>query len=281
VTRADAVTVPRRCAVLGSPVAHSLSPVLHRAAYEALGLAGWEYTAVECDEAGLPGFLEGLDDSWAGLSLTMPLKRVVLPLCDEVSEGAAAVGAVNTLVLRDGRRRGDNTDVPGLAGVLTDAGCGRGDGALVLGGGATACSALAALAALGAGTATLAVRDAGRAAGAVEVGRRLGLRVEVTGLSTVDLRAAPLVVSTLPAGAGDPLAAELGGRPVGPLVDVVYAPWPTPLARAWKAAGGRVVGGLEMLVRQAALQVTLFTGQTAPVDAMRRAGEAALAGRPS
>src|ERR1700761_861579 len=99
----------RRAAVLGSPVAHSLSPVLHRAAYAELGLTDWSYDRFETDEAALPGFLEGLGPEWAGLSLTMPLKRAVIPLLDEISDTAASVEAVNTVVLtEDGRRTGDN-----------------------------------------------------------------------------------------------------------------------------------------------------------------------------
>src|SRR5882757_4461339 len=102
----------RRAAVLGSPIAHSLSPVLHRAAYEELGLGDWSYDRFEIDEEALPGFFGKLGPEWAGLSLTMPLKRAVIPLLDEVSETAASVAAVNTVVLHpDGRRGGDNTDI--------------------------------------------------------------------------------------------------------------------------------------------------------------------------
>jgi hypothetical protein len=102
-----------RAAVLGRPIAHSLSPPLHRAAYEALGL-DWTYDAVECGEDDLPALLDGLDASWAGLSLTMPLKQAVLPLLDEVSDLARDVAAANTVVLREGRRAGSNTDVHGI-----------------------------------------------------------------------------------------------------------------------------------------------------------------------
>ncbi|MGH3344386.1 MAG: shikimate dehydrogenase family protein, partial [Carbonactinosporaceae bacterium] len=115
----------RRAAVLGSPVVHSLSPELHRAAYAALGLA-WRYDAIEVDEQRLPAFLDGLDETWAGLSLTMPLKRAVIPLLDEVSEIARDVAAVNTVIFgpaAGGRRRtGDNTDVPGMVAALRERG---------------------------------------------------------------------------------------------------------------------------------------------------------------
>ncbi|MEV4258880.1 hypothetical protein AB0J52_37460, partial [Spirillospora sp. NPDC049652] len=126
-----------RAAVLGSPVAHSLSPVLHRAAYAGLGLDGWSYDAFEVGEDALEGFLAGLDGSWRGLSLTMPLKRVALSLADSVSELAAKVGGANTLVLRDGRRAADNTDVHGIVTALREAELDGAASALVLGGGAT------------------------------------------------------------------------------------------------------------------------------------------------
>ncbi|MGW1148223.1 shikimate dehydrogenase, partial [Streptomyces sp. NPDC002454] len=128
-----------RAAVLGSPIAHSLSPVLHRAAYAELGLDAWSYDRFEVDEAALPDFLAGLGPQWAGLSLTMPLKRAVIPLLDEVSDTAAAVEAVNTVVLtEDGRRTGDNTDVPGMVAALRERGVETVDSAAVLGAGATA-----------------------------------------------------------------------------------------------------------------------------------------------
>src|SRR5579859_6111990 len=103
-----------RAAVLGSPIAHSLSPVLHRAAYRELGLAGWSYEAIECDEAGLPALLDGCGPEWAGLSLTMPLKRAVLPLLGTADTVSREVGAANTVVFAGGARQGHNTDVPGM-----------------------------------------------------------------------------------------------------------------------------------------------------------------------
>ncbi|NYV73641.1 shikimate dehydrogenase, partial [Streptomyces sp. UH6] len=155
----------RRAAVLGSPIAHSLSPELHRAAYAALGLDGWTYERFETDEAALPGFLDGLGPEWAGLSLTMPLKRAVIPLLDSVSETAASVEAVNTVVFtEDGRRVGDNTDIPGMVAALRERGIEKADTAAVLGAGATASSALAALARICAGEITVYVRSETRAA---------------------------------------------------------------------------------------------------------------------
>ncbi|REF01223.1 shikimate dehydrogenase [Thermomonospora umbrina] len=269
-----------RAAVLGKPIAHSLSPVLHRAAYAAMGLTGWTYEAVECDEEGLAPLLDGLGAEWAGLSLTMPLKRTALKLADEVSDLASTVGGANTIVLRDGRRIADNTDVYGIVAALTEVGVTAPRSAVVLGAGATAASALAALRDLGLAAATLAVRDPARAEETRAVGERLGLSVEVLTLAALpDALPADLVVSTLPGTAADPYAG-LVARSGAALFDVVYAPWPTTLARAVGDAGGTVVGGFPMLLHQAARQVAMMTGrQDVPVEAMRAAGEAQTASR--
>ena len=272
-----------RAAVLGSPIAHSLSPVLHRAAYRALGLADHRYDRFEVDEAGLPGFLAGLDvvgEGWTGLSLTMPLKRVVIPLLDEVSATALAVDAVNTVLFHpDGRRTGDNTDVPGLVAALRERGVTRVDRAAVLGAGATASSALAALGQICDGEVTAYVRGPERAAQMQALGDGLGVKVGTAPWErAAEAFGTPLTISTTPVGATDALAAAVPEAP-GTLFDVLYHPWPTPLAAAWANRGGTVLGGLDLLVHQAVLQCELFTGiRPAPLAAMRAAGEAALAG---
>ncbi|MCB5165316.1 shikimate dehydrogenase [Streptomyces bambusae] len=271
----------RRAAVLGSPIEHSLSPVLHRAAYRELGLDDWSYDRFEIDEAALPEFVAGLGPEWAGLSLTMPLKRVVMPLLDGVTDTAASVEAVNTVVLTaDGRRLGDNTDIPGIVAALAERGVTEVDSAAVLGAGATASSALAALARICTGEITTYVRSAARAAEMKQWGERLGISVRTAGWAdAAEALNAPLVIATTPAGATDALAAAVPERP-GTLFDVLYEPWPTALAAAWSARGGALVGGLDLLVHQAVLQVEQMTGRTpAPLAAMRAAGEAALASR--
>jgi shikimate dehydrogenase len=276
------MTGERRAAVLGSPIAHSLSPVLHRAAYAALGLDEWRYDRFEVDEAALPGFMDGLDPAvWAGLSLTMPLKRAVIPLLDEFTDTAASVEAVNTVVFgSDGRRRGDNTDIPGMLAALGEHGVTSVPSAAVLGAGATASSALAALARLCTGEVTVYVRSPARAAEMRQWGERLGVSVRAADWGdAAKALAEPLVVATTPAGAADHLADAVPDHP-GTLFDVLYDPWPTPLAAAWSARGGRVTSGLDLLVHQAVLQVEQHTGRApAPLPAMRAAGESALATR--
>jgi shikimate dehydrogenase len=265
--------------VLGKPIGHSLSPVLHAAAYRALGLTGWRYDAVECDEGGLAGFVDHLGPDWAGLSLTMPLKRVALDVADEVSPLAAAVGAANTLLL-DGPRRAENTDVAGVVAALGEAGVEKAGDALVLGAGGTAQAALAALRELGATEPTVLVRDAARTGELRAAAERLGVRPVVRGgLPDVPLPAADLVLSTLPAGAADVLRYHRWA-PGTIVLDVVYAPWPTPLAAAATAAGCRVASGASVLLHQAVAQVELMTGMQAPVAAMRSALDSATATPP-
>ncbi|MEJ8646893.1 shikimate dehydrogenase [Streptomyces sp. MS1.AVA.3] len=275
------MSATRRAAVLGSPIAHSLSPVLHRAAYRELGLSEWTYDRHEVDEAALPAFMERLDATWAGLSLTMPLKRAVIPLLDEISATASSVEAVNTVVLTaDGRRLGDNTDIPGMLAALRERGVRQVERASVLGAGATASSALAALSRICTGEVTAYVRSRARADEMRGWGERLGVTVRTAAWEDAAAAfEAPLTIATTPAGTTDALAAAVPERP-GTLFDVLYEPWPTTLATAWAARGGAVVGGLDLLVHQAVLQVEQMTGRSpAPLAAMRTAGEAALAAR--
>ncbi|MEW2559783.1 shikimate dehydrogenase [Streptomyces griseorubiginosus] len=274
-------TAARRAAVLGKPIAHSLSPVLHRAAYEELGLTDWLYDRFELDEAALPGFVEGLGPEWAGLSVTMPLKRAVIPLLDGISETAASVETVNTVLFtEDGRRLGDNTDIPGMVAALRERGIEQVDSAAILGAGATASSALAALARICTGEVVAYVRSEARAAEMRQWGERLDVEVRTADWAdAAEALRAPLVIATTPAGATDALAHAVPERPAA-LFDVLYDPWPTELAARWSMIGGAVVGGLDLLVHQAVLQVELMTGLgSAPVEAMRKAGEHALAAR--
>jgi shikimate dehydrogenase len=266
------------CAVLGDPIDHSLSPVLHTAGYREAGL-DWEYRRHRVDADGLGPFLDDLDDGCRGLSLTMPLKRRALEHADEVSDIARTAGAANTLVVAvDGRRRADNTDVPGAAAAIRETYDGPLGTATIWGGGATAASVLLALAGLGCRRFRLQVRDPQRAGETLEVARRHpdGLDVSVGALG--DPGEGDVLVSTIPAEAQSERL--LAGAADVPLVfDVRYHPWPTPLATATLASSRRLVTGLDLLVHQAALQFELFTGRPAPLAAMRVAGEFTLAER--
>ncbi len=274
-----------KAAVLGSPITHSLSPVLHRTAYAALGLDDWTYSLVECDSAGLAAFVSGLDSSWAGLSLTMPLKRTVLPLLHHSDPVAVATGGANTVVFRSDGRYGYNTDVQGIVDALTEAGAPVPGSVAIVGGGATACSALAAIRELGAPMADVVVRDPSRATDLTEAAARLGVRIQfrdfgyLTGASAGSVP--DLLISTVPAGVADSYAAWIRSTGIAPaaVMDVVYHPWPTELAAAAGAAGSILASGFAMLLHQAAAQVELLTGKPAPVEAMRAAGEAELARR--
>jgi shikimate dehydrogenase len=212
----------------------------------------------------------------------MPLKRAVIPLLDEISETAASVEAVNTVVFGpDGHRGGDNTDIPGMLAALRERGITSVPAAAVLGAGATASSALAALARICTGEVTAYVRGPERAAQMRHWGERLGVAVRIADWADApEALHAPLVVATTPAGAADHLAPSVPPTP-GALFDVLYHPWPTPLASTWTARDAPVISGLDLLVHQAVLQVEQHTGRTpAPLAAMRSAGEEALmAGR--
>jgi len=264
------VTSRAGAAVLGSPIAHSLSPVLHQAAYDALGLAGWTYRAIECQVADLAEVLRSLDDEGlAGVSLTMPLKHAVVPMLASIDPLVVEVGGANTVLFGD-EWSGFNTDVPGMVDALR--GIDVSGTATVLGAGATAASAIVALASLGATHIAVRARRPAAAAGLVSLAAGRGIVVDIEQWTDdgSDVRS-PLVVSTVPAGAADRLATDLGDVSGRVFFDVVYAPWPTPLAVAWEAAGGVVVGGVELLIAQAARQVTLMTGRQAPLEAMRAA----------
>lgn len=275
------VAAARRAAVLGSPIAHSLSPVLHRAAYAELGL-DWGYDVLECDAGALPVVLDGFAGSstYAGVSLTMPLKQAALGLVDDADDMVRVVGAVNTVVFGDGGRVGHNTDVAGLVAAIGEAGREAPVAPVVIGGGGAARAAVVALARVGATQVSVMLRDVARGAPLVTIGERAGIAVAVEPWDTAlgALPAADLVIAATPPGAADDLA-HVSWAPSTALVDVVYSPWPTALAHAACDAGAPVVGGLTMLVGQAAEAVTLMTGRPAPVAAMRAAGEAALASR--
>ena len=273
----------RRAYVLGHPIAHSLSPALHRAAYAYLGEANLEYDRRDTLPDDLPAIMRGVRNPAgteeapyiAGLSVTMPLKTAVIQYCDELSETARVTGAVNTVYPRGERVLGDNTDVIGIVNALLHAGLKPNperDEPAVIGGGATAISALTALHKLGYRRASVYARSLHKLGSVQEEADRLGVQLSTVALAELPQNLAERghhpVISTLPARAADEWASQLSGlkgasathRPV--LLDVAYNPWPSVLASAWEANGGTVVSGLEMLLYQAVEQVLLFTDCT-------------------
>jgi shikimate dehydrogenase len=256
---------------------------MHRAAYDALGL-DWSYDAIQLRADDLRAFVEGLDASWRGLSLTMPLKRTVVPLLDSLDVHAQRARAANTLLLSEEGRLGFNTDVPGAAAALTEGGTRAVRSAVVLGGGATATSVLIALGDLGCREALVLVRDPSRAAATLDTVLAVpgAPQVEVSGLEdAADLvpgLVADLVVSTVPAAAQTPRLLAACAQ-VPRVFEVVYDPWPTPLARAALDSGRDLVAGIDLLAHQAALQVLVMTGESVGVDLLREAGRAELARR--
>ncbi len=266
--------------MIGSPIEHSLSPVLHNAAYAALGL-DWEYTRLECAESEVAALVASLGPEWAGLSCTMPTKRAALAVASSVTPRATAVGAANTLVRTESGWHADCTDVDGVVGALREKGFPGGTTGVVIGAGGTATAVLAGFAELGISSVFLVVREPSRATEAVATAGRVGVAVEVLALSSVDLgslaAASDVVVSTVPAEATVPLAASLARAPY--VLDVIYHPWPTPVADAVEASGARLATGLDMLLHQAFGQVEQFTGLAAPRDVMRSALAAELAAR--
>jgi shikimate dehydrogenase len=262
-----------RAAVIGRPVAHSLSPLLHRAAYAALGLSDWTYDALDLGPEDLPVLLAGLGEEWRGFSVTMPCKQAAADVADVVEPLPRLLHAANTLVRTDAGWRAENTDVTGIGMALQLAGAEEVESATIIGAGGTAAAAAVAVASLGARHVDVVVRDTSRAGDVTRVLDALDVRATVTPLADASLTA-PLVVSTVPIDA-QPGLLGLPWRAGHTVLDVLYAPWPTPLAGRVAAAGGTVASGLEVLFWQATVQVELMTGLPAPIEAMRSALDAA------
>ena len=285
----------RWAAVIGSPIAHSLSPVLHRAAWASLGVGDgdeggpWRYERLEQTAQTLPAFIRDLDADCLGLSVTMPCKQAVIPLLDVVEPMAQAVGAVNTVVPSGGVLSGFNTDVHGIVAALTGAReaaglTGAPDSAVILGARATASSALVALRQLHVGRIALVARRFGGPGSALTAAARLGVEVDRVAWADADavvaaVEDADIVISTMPAGVPDAVASRVRVRTDQTLLDVVYAPRKTALVRAFGAVGAVVAEGLDMLLHQAVQQVVLMTGREPSVPAMRWALVDALARR--
>ena len=253
-----------KCAVVGSPIAHSLSPAMHRAAYAELGL-DWTYEAVDIPAGGLAGFVGGLDATWAGLSVTAPLKREAADLAATRGSIVAELGVANTLVGGPDGWHAVNTDVPGAVNALIERGITSMESVRFLGGGATVDSLRLAVRELGARHVEVWLRDPAK------LPEEAGITVHR--LTDPMREPVDLLVSTVPA-ASVPAAAWESARAV---FDVVYDPWPTPLVTSAADAGRLVVTGLDLLAHQAALQVELMTGESVSPDILRQAALNSLA----
>jgi shikimate dehydrogenase len=276
-----------RLAVLGHPIQHSRSPLLHSSAYRVLELS-WTYEAADVTDAQLPSFIAALGPAWRGLSLTMPLKRAVVPLLDESDELVAMIGVANTVLFRPGVDRalhGFNTDVGGVMDALVAAGADPLT-AHILGSGATATSVLVALARLGAASVTVSARSPQKARHLSSLAKQLGIDLVVVPFGMPPVDSPTLVVSTVPGGADLDFPVPAALSPDAVLLDVAYDPWPTALAARWSEAGGAVLSGLEMLMWQALRQVRVFVSgdqdtkldnERLVIDAMRRSVGLAIA----
>lgn len=266
--------IRHRAAVLGDPVEHSRSPVLHNAGYAAVGLTDWEYGRIRCTAEELPGLIASADASYAGFSVTMPGKFAALDVADDATDRARAIGSANTLVRVGSGWRADNTDCDGVAGALRELGADdlAGGRAVLVGAGGTARPALWALA--GAGITRVSVVARSRRVDVLRpLAAQLGLGftwVPFTAPNLADVAgSADVLVSTVPSVALQGHAGQLARAPK--VLDVIYDPWPTPLVEAARRNGHPALGGLTMLLHQALGQFEQFTGEPAPVAAMRGA----------
>lgn len=260
-----------KLAVLGSPIAHSLSPVIHRAAYATLGF-DWEYDAVELSRESLPAFMSALDGRWRGLSLTMPLKRDVVPLLDWADPLVELVGGANTVVVTDDGLRGYNTDVEGAMRSFLDAGLSSLESVWILGAGATAASLLVASIRLGAQSVEIFARTPAKAEPLKELGESLGASVVVRQWqeAALSVEIPSAIITTVPGGSLD-VEFDESVRTAAALFDVAYDPWPSEVAKSWMAVGGTVISGHDLLINQAIAQVRIFAAGTPDVPLAREA----------
>ena len=257
-----------KLAVLGSPISHTLSPALHKAAYAQLGLPH-TFEAIDVTVERFKDFFESLDDQWLGLSITMPLKEIAFEVATKVSSVAKQTGAINTLVLKDGVQA-DNTDVYGISKSLRNAGCTNPKTATIIGAGATTRSAIVALAGLGVEGILIIARNAQKSATCIDLGNELGISIDATSNIQDKFFVTDVTINATPIGVADDFVSFLDSAR-GVLLDVVYNPWPTKLAAAWKAKSLTAVPGHQMLLNQAVRQIELFTGQIPDAQVMQEA----------
>jgi shikimate dehydrogenase len=259
----------KQFAVIGSPISQSKSPTIHRAAHRVLGL-DWSYSGVEISEGRLLQFLETLDDSWQGLSVTMPLKLEASRLAVELDRVAQATGVTNTLLRTQDGWKGFNTDVFGIQTALGDSLATEAPMVVILGSGATATSAaFAAYQSNPNARITLVARNLQTAKQIKLLAFQAGFSINIRSFKALNrsLAKADIVISTLPSGALDTYATKLGKhwlyKPKGLLLDVAYGSWPSAFAASWMARSLPSINGIEMLIFQAIGQLRVFTSGTA------------------
>ena len=265
-----------RAAVLGKPISHSLSPILHTAGYRELGLSH-SYEAIEVAEDEFVEFVAHIDDTWMGLSLTMPLKVVATQVAEHIAPVAQLTGSINTLVNAKSIV-GYNTDVYGIVTAINEFGMSQARNCTIIGSGATARSAIAASFELGVTHINLVARNSDAIAHCDAIATELGITLTSSLVDESHLSETELVINTTPRGVADAFANNIS-HVSGLLLDVVYDPWPTPFAKSWEQHGGQTCPGYVMLLHQACAQFELFTGETAPVEAMRSAMMAEIVSR--
>ena len=266
-----------RCAVLGSPVSHSLSPAMHRAAYRELGL-DWTYNPIEIGAGGLAHFLARCDDSWQGFSVTAPLKHEAAQLATSRTRDVEKLGVANTLIPVAGGWAASNTDVPGGVAALRGIGVEALDSVRIYGAGATAISFAYIAHKLGARSLDLRARSAERAAETARFAESLGMAVDIHDIADAPTFTTDLVVTTVPvtAVAGIEHAIVSTAEAV---FEVVYNPWPTPVMQSAQADGKPLATGIDLLAHQAVLQLTAMTGELVSPDVLIEAARTELLSR--
>jgi len=264
-----------RAAVLGSPISHSLSPLLHKTAYAQLGLSA-SYEAIEVEADSLAEFMDDRDATWTGFSLTMPLKQEVISYAKHVDNLAQRINSANTLYRSAGEWHATSTDVIGFTNTLKMHKIAIKGHIVILGAGATARAAAAAC-----DSSNTQITVINRSLTRVQAMSDAVIESELSFLNWDDLSVlsdADLVISTAPAGVTDSIV--LPAKTIAPYFEALYKPWPTPASALWASRGGKVLDGLDLLIHQAIAQIAIFSGLSFDAQLMyvklREVGLAAL-----
>jgi len=246
-----------KAAVLGSPIKHSLSPLLHNFAYRELGVLG-EYSKIEVGAGELSTFLASLDQSWNGFSLTMPLKEEIVNCVENVSALSKKIRSANTLFRREREWQATTTDVAGFTHALLSHSAEISGKVVIIGAGATARAAAASCDGI-ASHITIMARSSRGADEIFECVDSSEMEFVAWG-NQESIHDAQIIISTTPEGATDSLIEIFPERPQSIFFDVLYKPWPTQALAKWRENSGYVIDGLDLLIHQAISQVEIFTG---------------------